>query len=412
MIKNKLISVLMPVYHDVKFLRQSIDSILCQTYKNKELLLLVSRNSNDGSVAICEEYASRYNNIKILTQKKTGISDALNMGIAASSGDYIARMDADDIALPERLEKQAFFLDDHQEVDVVGSAVMRIDEKGRQIGKVEMYIADEDIKAALIFRNGFFHPTVMFRSQVFQGRCRYQDVLVEDARLWMDLSFDYRFANLPEVLLLYRKHPNSLTAKRSEEIVMSRAESAYNFVQKKLGWELKKYCIRDFVITGSEEKIGEPTEDFLSRQMELLKDLSIKNQKCNAFTQDALRRECDMRREWLLGFLSGKRLLSMKKTIVLYGYGMRGKKIIEKLKELREQMAINWNLCAVIDKRASYLQAEELPLKKPEELLAVIDRIDLILISSQIYYREITEELCGMGIDKKKIMSCDWIFHI
>lgn len=109
MIKNKLISVLMPVYHDAEFLRRSIDSILCQTYKNKELLLLVSRNSNDGSFAICEEYASRYNNIKILTQKKTGISDALNMGIAASSGDYIARMDADDIALPERLEKQVFF---------------------------------------------------------------------------------------------------------------------------------------------------------------------------------------------------------------------------------------------------------------------------------------------------------------
>ncbi len=409
---NKLVSVLMPVYHDVKFLRQSIDSILCQTYKNMELLLLVSRNSDDGSAVICEEYADRYHNVRILTQKNTGISDALNLGIAASSGDYIARMDADDIALPERLEKQVRFLDGHQEVDVVGSAVMRIDEKGRQIGKVEMYTEDEDIKATLIFGNGFFHPTVMFRSRVFQGRCRYQNVLVEDARLWMDLSFDYKFANLPEVLLLYRKHPNSITAKRAEEIVLSRAESAYNFVQKKLEWELGKYCVQDFVRTGSEERIEETMEDFLSRQAELLKDLTARNQQCNAFAQNALRRECEMRQKWLSRILSGKKLLEMKKNVVIYGYGMRGKKIIEKLKVLNERMAIHWNLCAVIDKRAPYMQKEELPLKEPVELLAIREQVDLILVSSQIYDKEITEELCEMGIEKSKIISCDWIFHL
>ena len=202
---NPMISVVMPVYNGEKYLREAIDSILNQTYTDFEFIIL-----NDGSTDRTEEIILSYDDPRIVyvkNDKNLQIVKTLNKGIALAKGKYIARMDADDISLPERFEKQIGFMEQNLDISVCGSYLRTIG--GSQQHLWTYPISPESIRVALVFYSPLAHPSVMIRKKFFHLKkytIEYQNA--EDYFLWASCMFTHKFANLPEVLLLYRLHNN------------------------------------------------------------------------------------------------------------------------------------------------------------------------------------------------------------
>lgn len=224
-----LISVIMPVYNGEEYLREAIESILNQTYINYEFIIL-----NDGSTDKTEEIILSYVDSRILyikNETNLQIVKTLNKGIALAKGKYIARMDADDISLPKRFERQVAFMEEHPGIDVCGTWFKTFGKK-KYIQKLP--ICHNEIKACLLFYTPIAHPTVMMKKTIFDNN-QYSDVFskAEDYALWLHLIDDFKFENLSEVLLDYRLH-SSQTCSKS-------AYSQKNSTIKALSVLLKKF---------------------------------------------------------------------------------------------------------------------------------------------------------------------------
>jgi glycosyltransferase involved in cell wall biosynthesis len=196
------VTVLMPVYNGEKYLRESIESILNQTFKDFEFLI-INDGSTDGSVLIVEEYKVKDPRIRLVHNKvNMNIIPTLNRGIELAHGKYIARMDCDDIALPKRLEKQVKFMEKNQNVDICGSWIRMFDKADSVVEYPENH---EEIKCALLFYNALAHPTIIMRKSFLdKNNVRYSKPPAEDYELWQRLSFKTRLCNIPEILLNYR----------------------------------------------------------------------------------------------------------------------------------------------------------------------------------------------------------------
>ena len=212
MCKDLLISVLMPVYNADKYLSEAIESILNQTHSNLELIISYDESS-DGSLKIIREYEKKDKRIIISYGKKRGLIKSLNDGLIISKGEYIARMDADDISLPRRLEKQLKYMRENPEIGVCGSWVeMFGNVKKKYIWKLQEN--NKLLKARLLFSVPFAHPSVMINSNLIKKYdLKYNSIFetVEDYKLWLDISKYTKFANIPEVLIKYRYLKNSLS---------------------------------------------------------------------------------------------------------------------------------------------------------------------------------------------------------
>ncbi|MHC1740434.1 MAG: glycosyltransferase [Anaerolineaceae bacterium] len=210
--ENQLITVLMAVYNGDKFLAEAIESVLAQSYQNFEFLIV-----DDGSIDRTKEIICAYKDHRIrliVNDKNIGLSSSLNKGIELSKTDLIARMDADDISLPNRLEKQVEFMDLHPEVGVLGTAVQNISSSGKLIAGPRKIICESHlIKYGMAFDCPLEHPTVMFRKKVVKlvGGYRTEFVLGEDHDLWLRLGSLTDFANLPQVLFHHRVNELSTT---------------------------------------------------------------------------------------------------------------------------------------------------------------------------------------------------------
>ncbi len=192
----------MSVYNGQKHLREAIDSILNQTYENFEFIII-----NDGSTDTSEEIIKSYKDsrIKLINNKKNlGLPASLNKAIKLSRGEYIARMDADDISEIERLEKQVEFMEKNLSVDVCGTWINIL---GSFKGKWKYPTNDEDIKTRLLFNNVIVHPSVMFRRRSLLKNNLYYDPnfrKIQDYELWARAVGKLRFANINKYLLKYR----------------------------------------------------------------------------------------------------------------------------------------------------------------------------------------------------------------
>lgn len=208
---NPEISVVMSVYNSESYLKESVDSILNQTFTDFEFIL-TDDSSTDNSLAILEQYALKDKRITLLKNiQNSGLATNLNKMISISKGKYIARMDADDISLPERLQKQYDFMENKPDVGVYGTQITPFGSKA-----VKMHFAPlthEEILASILFTNPMMHPTVMFRKSIFtETGIRYNENLrtSQDLDLWFSLIRKTRFGNSPEVLLKYRiEHSSS-----------------------------------------------------------------------------------------------------------------------------------------------------------------------------------------------------------
>ena len=227
-----LISVIMPVYNGEKYLRQAIESILAQTFSDFEFLI-IDDGSSDGSAEILREYQVRDPRIIVHTQKENaGIITALNNGINLARGEYIARMDADDISLPERLERQVEFLETHPEVSVLSGSIQVIDQQGNRISTRNLPRTKNLIIWSLCFFCPIVHPAVMVRREVLINIGGYRTVWshAEDYDLWERLSGKTQFANLPQLILRLRKHKSNITVLHLDENIASSIQISQNLI--------------------------------------------------------------------------------------------------------------------------------------------------------------------------------------
>lgn len=210
------ITVLMPVYNGADYIDEAIDSILNQTFEDFELLVI-----DDGSTDSSANLVAALNDVRIrlLRQPQNlGLVAALNRGLDEARGEYVARMDADDISLPQRFEKQLAFLDAHPEVGACGSWMESFSstEKVTWTAPVD----HDEIFCRLLFESVLYHPTVVFRRNMFeQYGLRYDPdyPCAEDYELWCRCARYFQLANLGEVLLHYRLHSESIGGRKREE---------------------------------------------------------------------------------------------------------------------------------------------------------------------------------------------------
>lgn len=212
------ISVLMAVYNGAVYLREAIDSVLAQTYRNFEFVI-VDDGSSDTTPSILASYTDERLRIVTLASNK-GHTTALNEGWRACRGEYIARMDGDDICHPERFTRQLEALEADPTLGIVGTAVWIIDSRGRRLDYAPQPAADGAIRFVAMTRNPFHHPSVMWRNAAFAGRGlafdeRYQ--ANQDLDLWTRVLPTTRGANLRAPLLSYRVHGANVSVLRATE---------------------------------------------------------------------------------------------------------------------------------------------------------------------------------------------------
>lgn len=214
------VSIVLPVYNAEQYLSLAVDSILAQTLDDFELIV-VNDGSSDGSGDILAEYARKDPRVRVITQENQGVVAACNAGVFAAQGVLIARMDADDIADPERLSVQVTFMETHPDVVAVGAHVKLIDPKGRALKILKMPLEHAGIDAGnLMGGHGICHPAAMIRTEAIRKIDGYRPefVTAEDIDLFLRLGEIGRLANLDQVLLDYRQHPQSIGySKRSQQ---------------------------------------------------------------------------------------------------------------------------------------------------------------------------------------------------
>ena len=210
------VSVILPVFNGAAFLQQAIDSVVQQTLTDVELIII-----NDGSTDSSEQIILSYKDERIRYFKNEinkGLVFTLNKGIELSRADFIARMDSDDICLSERLYKQKTFLQSNKNTAVVACFIENIDEFNNPLGvwnTDRATTSDHDIKIKMAKENCIAHPSVMMRKEIIQ-QYLYKDYQknIEDYDLWLRLLSDgHTIEKIPEVLLQYRLHKQSITKK-------------------------------------------------------------------------------------------------------------------------------------------------------------------------------------------------------
>ncbi len=224
------VSVIMPVKNGESFLEESIQSILSQTFEDFELVL-VDNGSTDKSKDICAKFLGP----KVQLVRNEGnqtIADALNLGISIAKGQFIARLDSDDIAEQERLATQVDFLENNPNVGIVGSWITIF---GDRSVRWKFPTSDPDIKVSLFFKSPFAHQAVMFRSKWQAGEKGFYDPsfdFAEDVELWTRISRHWLCANIPEYLTRYRTHPFQATRTNFDERQACLQRIAKNYCER------------------------------------------------------------------------------------------------------------------------------------------------------------------------------------
>ena len=232
------LSVVMPVYNAGEYLQEAIDSVLNQSYKDFEFIII-----NDGSVDNSESIILNYGDKRIRyisNEFNRGIVYSLNKAVESSNGHYIARMDQDDIAHKKRFEFQLKAFDDNFNLIVCGTWYTSI-YKNRFLNNNRLPVNDGQIKAQLLFGNPICHPSVMFRKKIWTDHLGYseEDINCEDFGLWSRAAVSGEFYNLPMFLLKYRIHDTNMS--KSKGLLRVQSENKVIEDSFKLQLNLKDY---------------------------------------------------------------------------------------------------------------------------------------------------------------------------
>lgn len=271
----------MPVYNGEKYIRDAIESILKQTFTDFEFLII-----NDGSTDRSIDIIQSYNDSRIRVvnnERNLGLIATLNKGFDLAQGEYIARMDCDDISLPERLEDQVKFMERHLEIGVCGTKVKTICKK---VPFVLNYPTNSNlIKSRFLFGPGIAHPSVIFRKSLIEKySLRYDPrfVRAEDYEFWIRCSKHFPLSNIDKILLLYRLHPEQVG-------------KMYKDIQQKTSNKIRFMQIERLGINPSEEEYElhqdistykfQSSKDFLNKSHLWLLKLSHANKMNNYYPE-------------------------------------------------------------------------------------------------------------------------------
>ena len=207
------LSVLMSVYNGEPWVAAAVESVLGQTFSDFELLV-VDDGSTDRTGAILRTYGDP--RLKVFHQPRAGLTRSLNRGIRLASAPLLARMDADDVALPGRFAQQVVFLDAHPDVGLLGTGCQEVSLSGDLVRTLNPPADDRAIRRALIRENPFIHSSVVFRRDVLDVAGHYDESLpvAQDYDLWVRMSRITRMANLREPLVLRRLTPGRVSSAR------------------------------------------------------------------------------------------------------------------------------------------------------------------------------------------------------
>ena len=202
------VSVVMSVFNGEAFLSESVESILAQTFPDFEFVI-IDDGSTDNTADILSAYAKRDSRLHVFSQQNRGRAESLNRGIELASGRYIARMDADDVATPNRLQDQVNFLERHTDVCLLGGTCELITCNGQVMQVIRCPLEDSAIQSDMLVGNPMWHPAVTMRKEIVLASGGYRKALVdaEDYDLWLRMAERSRLANLPQIVLRYRIHP-------------------------------------------------------------------------------------------------------------------------------------------------------------------------------------------------------------
>jgi glycosyltransferase involved in cell wall biosynthesis len=208
------VSVIMPVYNGERYLSEAIQSVLNQTFKDFEFII-IDDGSVDNSVKIIESFDDE--RIVFLKINHKGIVGALNTGLEIAKGEYIIRTDADDVSVPERFEKLIKYMQENKDISICGSWAISINEKNEILGEMKYPpIKDFEIKKYILFHNPFIHPAVIFKRKEIIDVGGYKNFKHnEDYELWTRVLIKKTGHNIPEFLIKYRIHSNQLTNKNN-----------------------------------------------------------------------------------------------------------------------------------------------------------------------------------------------------
>lgn len=241
-----LISIVMPVYNAEAFLIDSVASLVEQSERDWELIC-VNDGSTDSSGRILDWFAQQDARIQVIHQPNAGIVEALNQGCQRASAPLLCRMDADDIAMPNRLRQQSSFLRNNPTCSVVGGSILEMDADGDPLRTSQLASRHERIVDDLLHRRtGHFHPTTMFRAEAYEavGGYRMQFQWVEDHDLWLRMAQRGKLANLSDVLLCYRQHSTSVCWQRSAQQRSLMNELLHDAYRAR-GWKLPESLIAE-----------------------------------------------------------------------------------------------------------------------------------------------------------------------
>jgi hypothetical protein len=233
---SPLVSVAMVVCNVDRFLTESIESILHQSFTEFEFII-VDFGSTDRSKSIISGYAAQDSRLKFHEIPHCGLAEARNAACSLAQGKYIAVMDADDIALPNRLSAELDFMEKHPDVGVVGGSTEWIDATGRGWGIHECPIEDCEIKSALLEYHPFFHPALLIRTQAFRlvGGYRSAFAPAEDYDLTTRISERCKCANLKQVVLQYRIHTHQLSLQKRKQQTLGKLAAQASALSRRSG---------------------------------------------------------------------------------------------------------------------------------------------------------------------------------
>ncbi len=264
--------MLMSVYRDIAFLPSAVHSILQQTFRDFEFLI-VDDVSTDGST----DFLTHLQDPRVRlcrNDQNLGLTRSLQLGLALARGHFVARMDADDIATPDRLFKQITYLEQHPAIGILGSVSQKIDAQGRPCGLYHVPMSDLHVRWTSLFANPFVHSTVMIRRAVLiEHHLNYDEnyLTAQDYELWTRVLRYTQGANLPDRLVQYRVH-GSLTRMHREAQLSNHDAIALRTIRVELP---------DFVITPEQVRdlrailIGGPTRPGLAERRATLADLYL-----------------------------------------------------------------------------------------------------------------------------------------
>lgn len=283
------VSIVMPVYNGRRFLKESVNSIINQTFEDWEFLIINDERSCDGTNDLLQEYADSDSRFKIF-MSGPGITKALNIGLDNASGEYILRMDSDDIAEQTRIDKQVQFMDEHPEVGICGTDFDVLGENW----KSNICIGRDLIKSDLLFFVSLRHPTICLRNSVVREyKLRYNENLVaaEDYDLFVRASEVTELANIPEKLLIYRRHPDAAVYRnlgKGVEVCKELLKKQLSKLGLKLNnREISLLCNHHMLSWDETNYIG-GVEENISLLEELLLKIERANIQIGLYTKEAL----------------------------------------------------------------------------------------------------------------------------